>query len=68
MDDKLTKDRLIELIDCVKMYSGCDEVELIGSHKTFEEIIAMGFPLTDLKCEEPFEIDESLLYIIPVGQ
>ena len=66
MEDKLTYDRLIELIDCVKMCSGCDEVELIGSHKTFKEIMAMGLPLTDLKCEAPFEIDESQLYIIPI--
>lgn len=66
MDDKLTYERLVGLIDYIKMYSGCDEVELIGSHKTFEEIIAMGFPLTDFKYEEPFEIDESQLYIIPI--
>lgn len=68
MDEKLTYEKLIELIDLVKMYSGCDEVELIGSHKTFEEIMEMGFPLTDLKCKEPLEIDETLLYIIQAWQ
>lgn len=71
MNNKLTYDELIELIDYVKMCSGCDKVKLIGSHKTFEEIMAMGFPLTDFQYEEPkepFEINESQLYIIPVEQ
>jgi hypothetical protein len=67
MDDKLTYEKLIELVDCVKMCSGCDEVKLVGNHKTFEEIVAMGFPLTEFECEELFEFDESQLYIIPIN-
>lgn len=69
MSNKLTYDKLIELINSVKMYSGCNEVKLVGSHKVFEEVMAMGFPLTDFEYEEPespLEFDESQLYIIPV--
>lgn len=69
MSSKLTYDGLIELIDSVKIYSGCDKVKLVGSHKTLEEIMAMALPLTDFEYEEPkepFEIDESQLYIIPI--
>lgn len=68
MDDKLTYDRLIELIDLVKACSGCDKVKFVGTHETFEEIMAMGFPLNRFECERVFELDESQLYIIPVEQ
>ena len=70
MSNKLTYDKLIELINSVKMYSGCNKVKLVGSHKVFEEVIAAGFPLTDFECEEPespLEFDESQLYIIPIN-
>lgn len=66
--NELTYDELIKLIDKVKMCSGCDEVELFGSDKTFEELIAKGFPLDNFKhveLTEPFKLDESQLYIIP---
>ena len=67
MDEKLTYKKLIELIDCVKMYSGCDSVKLVGNHKTFEEIMAMGFPLNDFKYEKILdEFDRTQLYIMPI--
>ena len=56
------------MVDLVKACSGCDKVKFVGTHKTFEEIMAMGFPLNDVKCERVFELDESQLYIIPVEQ
>ena len=65
MDNKLNYNELMELVNSVKMYSGCNEVKLVGSHKTFEQVMAMGFPLTDFEYEESFEFDESQLYIIP---
>ena len=64
--DKLTYDKLIELVDKVKACSGCNEVKLVGNDKTFKELTIMGFPLTEFKCEEALEIDESQLYIIPI--
>ena len=65
-----TKDDLLKLIDNVKMYSGCDEVELIGNYKTFQDLIAKGFPLDKFKCTEatsPFELDRSQLCIVPIN-
>ena len=64
--NKLTYDKLMELVDSIKMYSGYDEVKLVGNNKTFEELMAMGFPLGDFKCEEVLELDESKLYVIPI--
>ena len=73
MSNELTYKELIGLIDSVKMCSGCDKVKLVGSHKTFEEVMAMDFPLTDFEYEElepspesPLEFNESTLYIIPI--
>lgn len=66
MDEKLTYEKLIEMVDLVKICSGCDKVKFIGTHETFEEIIAMGFPLNSVECERVFELDESQLYIIPI--
>lgn len=63
-----TKDDLLKLIDNVKMYSGCDEVELIGNHKTFQDLIAKGFPLADFKCTEDLKLGESQLYVIPIRE
>lgn len=60
-------DKLMEIIDSIKMYSGRDEVKIVGNSKSFEELTAMGFPLTDFKCEEVNdELDESKIYIIPI--
>lgn len=59
--------KIIELIDSVKMYSGCNEVRLVGNHKAFEELVAIGFPLANFKCEELSESDKSQLYIIPIS-
>ena len=66
MDEKLTYEKLVEMVDLVKVCSGCDKVKFIGTHETFEEIIAMGFPLNDFECERVFELDEAQLYIIPI--
>ena len=67
MDNK-DLDKLIEIINTIKTYSGCDEVELWGNDKTFEELIASGFPLGEFECKnmmgEP--LDESKLYIVPI--
>ena len=68
MGDKLTYEKLIELIDKVKACSGCNEVELVANGETFKELTIMGFPLTEFKCEEAFEIDESQLYVIPIQE
>ena len=67
MGNKLNYNELMELVNSVKMYSGCNEVKLAGNPKTFEEVMAMGFPLADFRCEESFELDESQLYIIPIN-
>lgn len=67
--DTLTYDKVMKLIDSVKMYSGCDEVELKGDDKTFEELMKLGFPLGEFKCENITDLlDESKLYIIPIDK
>lgn len=66
MDEKLTYEKLIEMVDKVKACSGCNEVKLVGNDETFKELTIIGFPLTEFKCEEVFEVDESRLYIIPI--
>lgn len=69
MSDKdLDKDKLIELINSVKTYSGCDEVEIVGSNKTLEILMVNGFPLYKFKCKEvpDLDLDESKIYIIPI--
>lgn len=63
--NNMNLDSLMELIDSVKMYSGCDEVKLVGNNKAFEKLIAMGFPLGEFKCENTVELDESNLWIMP---
>lgn len=67
MSNKLTYEELIELINSVKMYSGCDEVRLVGNRKVFEELIMIGFPLANFKRKELSESDEPQLYIIPIN-
>lgn len=65
--DKLTYDKVMELINSVKMHSGYDEVKLIGNDKAFEELMALNFPLGEFECENVGELlDESRLFIIPV--
>ena len=60
-------DKIMGLIDSVKMYSGCDRVELWGNDKTFEELIASGFPLCEFKCENMDDmLDETRLWVIPI--
>ena len=68
MDNK-DLDKLVEIINTVKTYSGCDEVELWGNDKTFEELMATGFPLGEFECKnmkgEP--LDESRLWVVPIN-
>ena len=55
---------LLELINSVKVASECNEVELYGDKKSFDELIASGFPLGNFKHKE-VEFDESRIMIIP---
>lgn len=55
---------LSELINTVKAVSEYNEVELWGDKKSFDELIASGFPLGDFKCIE-FEFDESKIIVVP---
>lgn len=55
---------LLALIDSVKAASEYNEVELWGDKKSFDELIASGFPLEDFKCKE-FEFDESKIMVVP---
>ena len=55
---------LLELIDSVKAASKYNEVELWGDKKSFDELMASGFPLGNFKCKE-FEFDESKIIVIP---
>lgn len=55
---------LIELIKSVKAASKYNEVELWGDKKSFDELMASGFPLEEFKCKE-FEFDESKIMVIP---
>lgn len=55
---------LLELINSVKIALGCNEVELWGDKKSFDELLTSGFPLGDFKCKE-FEFDESRIMVIP---
>lgn len=65
--DRLTYDKLMELIDSIKMYSGYDEVKLVGNDKSFEELASLNFPLGEFKCENINDmLDESRLFIIPI--
>lgn len=56
--------KLLELINSVKTTSKYNEVELWGDKKSFDELIASGFPLKDFKCKE-FEFDESKIIVVP---
>ena len=63
----LTYEKIMELIDSVKMYSGCDKVELWGNNKTFEELMAIDFPLGECKCENMDDmLYETRLWVIPI--
>lgn len=67
MGNKYDYDELMNLIDTIKICSGRDEVKLIGDNKSFEELMAIGFPLGKFKCENIGDVlDESKLYIIPI--
>jgi hypothetical protein len=56
--------QLLELINSVKAASEYNEVELWGDKKSFDELMASGFPLGDFKCRE-FEFDASKIMVIP---
>ena len=55
---------LLELINSVKAASEYNEVELWGDKKSFDELMASGFPLKDFKYKE-VEFDESKIMVIP---
>lgn len=55
---------LLELIDSVKAAPEYNEVELWGDKKSFDELMASGFPLGDFRCRE-FEFDDSKIMVIP---
>lgn len=55
---------LLELINSVKTASKHNEVELWGDKKSFDRLIASGFPLEDFKCKK-FEFDDSKIMVIP---
>ena len=55
---------LLELINSVKAASEYNEIELWGNKKSFDKLIASGFPLQDFKHKEG-EFDESKIMIIP---
>ena len=67
MDEKLTYDELMKLVDTIKMCSGCNEIKLVGNNKTFEELMKNGFPLDEFECENITDfLEESRLYVIPI--
>lgn len=55
---------LLELINSVKAASKYNEVELLGDKKSFDELIAYGFPLGNFKCKE-IQFDEPGIMVIP---
>lgn len=55
---------LLELIDSIKAVSEYNEVELWGDKKSFDELMASGFPLRDFKYKK-FEFDDSKIMVIP---
>lgn len=54
---------LLELINSVKAVSKYNDVELWGDKKSFDELMASGFPLNDFKHKE-VQFDESKIIII----
>ena len=61
-------DELLKLINSVKAASEYGEIELWGDKKSFDELIASGFPLEDFKCKE-FKFDKSqIMVIVPCKQ
>lgn len=58
---------LLELINSVKDSSEYNEVELWGDKKSFDELMAYGFPLEDFKHKE-VEFGESKIMVIPCKQ
>ena len=57
-------DKLLELINSVKTASKYNEIEIWGNKKSFDELMASGFPLGNFKHKE-IEFDESRIMIIP---
>ena len=62
MNESLNK--MIELIDSIKIWNGYSEVELIGNKKSFDKLIEFGFPLGNYRHQE-ISFDESKIIIIP---
>lgn len=60
-------DELMEIINTIKTYSGRNEVMLISNNKSFEELKALNFPLSNFKCQVlDDELEESKLFIVPI--
>lgn len=57
-------DELLELINSIKAASEYNEVELWGDKKSFDELMAFGFPLEDFKYKE-FKFDKSMIIVVP---
>ena len=55
---------LSELINTIKVLSEYNAIELWGNKKSFDELMASGFPLGDFKCRE-FEFDDSKIMVVP---
>ena len=56
--------KLIKLINDVKMFNGCNNVELIGSAESFDELRQNGFSLKNFKYTE-VPCDDPTIMIIP---
>jgi hypothetical protein len=57
---------LLELIDCVKSYNGCNKVKFIGSKTTFDRLTEMGFNLGDIEYQEVIS-DEPQIFVLPIN-
>lgn len=55
---------LLKLINSVKAASKSNEVEFWGNKKSFDRLMASGFPLKDFKYKE-VEFDEFKIMVIP---
>lgn len=57
---------LLELVDSVKSYNGCNKIKFIGSKKTFDRLTEMGFNLGDIEYQEVIS-DEQQIFVLPAN-